>query len=53
MGIVGGGLAVYLGAPQPVAWAISAIMGWLGPMALSAIFARITGVQVPTDSNAR
>ena len=53
MGIVGGGLAVYLGAPQPVAWAISAIMGWLGPMALSGVFARITGVQVPTDPGAR
>ena len=50
MGIIGGGLAAHLGAPQPVAWAISAIMGWLGPPVLSAIFQRITGVAIPLDS---
>lgn len=37
MGIVGGGIGSYLGLQSIGTWTIAAILGWLGPQALTAI----------------
>lgn len=37
MGVVGGGVGSYLGAPEIVTWSIAAVLGWLGPHVLTAI----------------